>query len=81
MTQMAVWATYVIRGTGMMPVADDAGGKNQQHDQRQRNPEYPNRLPHGHFVAAETTYNPRLGNSSVIQDVGKALSVTHCPNR
>ncbi len=51
MTQMAVRATYVTRGTGMMPVADDAGGKNQQHDQRQRNPEYPNRLPHCHLMA------------------------------
>jgi hypothetical protein len=41
----------VIRGIGMMPFADDAGGNNQSHDQRQRNPEYTNRLPSGSKLA------------------------------
>jgi hypothetical protein len=64
-SQMAVRALGVIRGFGMVPVADDAGGKNQQRNQRQRNSEYAKSLPHGHFVAGpgshietETKYKP-----------------------
>jgi len=73
--QMAVRAMRVVRGIGMMPVADDAGGKYQKADQRQRNPEYANRLAHGHFGGTVTWYNPP-GNSSVMWDVRKALPVT-----
>jgi hypothetical protein len=39
MAQMAVRAMRVIRGIGMMPVADDTGGKHQQRDKREGNPE------------------------------------------
>lgn len=56
--QMAVGAMRVIRGIRMMPVADDAGSKDQQRDQRQRNPEYTNRLPHCHISETETRYSP-----------------------
>jgi len=45
MSQMAVRALRIIRGIGMMPIADDAGGKNQQRNQRQRNCEYANSFP------------------------------------
>jgi hypothetical protein len=50
MAEMAV-RTIGIRGLGVVPVADDAGCRNQQRKQRQRYPEYPNRLPHGHLLA------------------------------
>jgi len=46
MTQMAVRTMGVIGSIGMVPVADDAGSKNQQRHQRQQNREYANRLPH-----------------------------------
>ena len=45
--QMTVRATRVLSGIVMIPVADDAGGKNQQRDQREGNPDYANRLLHG----------------------------------
>src|SRR6267143_295271 len=56
--QMAIRTIRVIRGIGMMPVADDAGGKYQKGDQRQRNPEYANRLAHCHFGGTVTWHNP-----------------------
>jgi hypothetical protein len=46
---MAVRALGIIRGFGMVPIADDAGGKNQQRNQRQRNSEYAKSLPHSHL--------------------------------
>jgi hypothetical protein len=51
MAQMTIGALRVIRGIGVMPIADDAGRKNQQRDERQRNPEYANSFPHYHLVA------------------------------
>src|ERR1700716_2931851 len=44
--QMTVRAMRVIRRIGMMPIADDAGSKNQQRNQRERDSEYANRFPH-----------------------------------
>jgi hypothetical protein len=74
-TQMAVRAMRIIGGIRMMPIADDAGSKNQQRNQRQRNPEYTNRLPHNHFGGVDTRNNPP-GNSNVMWDARKALPVT-----
>jgi hypothetical protein len=56
--EVAVRAMRVIRGIGVMPVADDACGKDQQRDQRQGDPEYANRLPHDYCGGTETRYNP-----------------------
>jgi hypothetical protein len=50
MAQMAIRAMRVIARALMIPIANDAGGEDQQHDERQRNPEYPNRLPHSRAV-------------------------------
>jgi hypothetical protein len=58
--QMAIRAMRVIRGIGMMPVADDTRSKDQQPNQRQRNPDYANRLTHCHFGETETRYSPLL---------------------
>ena len=63
--QMAVRAVRVIRGIGMMPVADDAGSKDQQRYERQRYPKNANSFAHDHFVETGTRYNPP-SNSSVI---------------
>lgn len=48
MTEMTVRAVRVISGVGMVPIADYAGCKEQQRDQREGNPEYANRLAHRH---------------------------------
>src|ERR1700694_671476 len=72
---MAVRAMRIIGGIGMMPCAGDAGSKNQQRNQRQRNPEYTNRLSHCHFGGVDTRNNPP-GNSNVMWDARKALPVT-----
>ena len=57
MAEMAVRALRVICGTVMMPIADDAGGKNQQRDQRQREPDDSKCFPHSHSGKAE---RPRM---------------------
>ena len=46
---MAIRATGVTRAIRMMPIADDAGSKNQQRYERQGYPEYANGLPHVHL--------------------------------
>ena len=44
MPQMAIRAVRVIRGIGVIPIADYTSRKYQQRDQRQGNPEDANRL-------------------------------------
>ena len=56
--QMTIRASCVAGGIVMIPVADDACGKDQERDQRQRNPEYANRLPHGHSSGFELGAKP-----------------------
>src|SRR6267143_6517241 len=77
--QMAIRTMRVIRGIGMMPVADDAGGKYQKGNQRQRNPEYANRLAHSHCWW-NCTLAQLPGNSNAMWDVRKPLPVTRPPN-
>jgi hypothetical protein len=56
--QMTIRASRVIRGIVVIPVADNTCGKDQERDQRQRNPEYANCLPHGHSGGSELGDKP-----------------------
>ena len=49
MSEMAIGAMRIIDWALMMPVADDAGGKDHQRNQRERNPEDANRFACRHF--------------------------------
>jgi hypothetical protein len=73
--QMTVRASRVIRGIVMIPVADNTCGKDQERDQRQRNPEYVNRFSQSHSGGSELDASPPL-NINVMWDVRKELPVT-----
>jgi hypothetical protein len=45
MAQMTVGTIRVVASAMVIPIADHSRGENQQHDERQRNPEYANCLP------------------------------------
>jgi len=59
MAQMTIRAIRVIRGIGMMPVADDTSRKDQERDQRQGNSEYADRLTHSNAVHSDLVHDSR----------------------
>jgi hypothetical protein len=57
-TQVAVRATRVVIRALVIPIADDTRGEDQEYDERQRNPEYSNRLLHRVFGQFELDERP-----------------------
>jgi hypothetical protein len=68
---MTVRAIRIFCGIVMIPVADDACGKNQERHQRQQNPEYANGFPHRSYGQSKQVTKP--ANNNLMEDESKLL--------